>query len=239
MAGGGWRVAVGMAVVPAAVAGLAGCGGGGAHPAAAASTSTTAKAASVAGITAGMLKGALLTHVNGVPAAAPASSGKYTAMMQASSGAQSGSGVQVTPKGCTSEAIEGFDSAVLAGAPAAAVAFRVGTNGVSEMLVASTARSARTALAGEVAPGCTRYQERVQGKTFTYGVKEQPITGIGVQAKALNVQAVGANSDNLWSVIYRGSGFVGTVTVVGPNASEAAVQELGQQAYAYATKTLS
>src|SRR5579862_4819005 len=104
MAGRGWRVAVGMA----AVAGLAGCGGGGgAHPAPTATA--TAKAASVEGITAAMLKGALLTHVNGVAPAAPASSGKYTAMMQASPGAQGASGVQVTPKTCTAEAIAGFD----------------------------------------------------------------------------------------------------------------------------------
>ena len=40
----------------------------------------------------------------------------------------------------------------------------------------------------------------------------------------------------MWSLIYRGAGFVGTVTVVGPNASEKAVQELGQQAYAFAAK---
>jgi hypothetical protein len=241
MAGGGWRVVVGTAVLPAAVAGLAGCSGGGGggagHPAVAASA--TAKTASVAGVTAGMLKEALLTHVNGVAAAAPASSGNYTATMQAGTSKRAGSGVQVTPRSCATEAIEGFDPAVLVGAPAAAVTFHVGTNGVSEMLIASTATSARSALAGQVPAGCARYQERVQGKTFTFGVREQPVTGVGAQAKALHVQATGARADNLWSLIYRGAGFVGTVTVVGPNASEAAVQELGQQAYAYATKTLS
>jgi hypothetical protein len=43
----------------------------------------------------------------------------------------------------------------------------------------------------------------------------------------------------MWSLIYRATGFVGTVTVVGPNASEQAVRELGQQAYAFAAKSLS
>ena len=53
------------------------------------------------------------------------------------------------------------------------------------------------------------------------------------------MQAVGASSDDLWSLIYRGKGFVGTVTVIGPNASKEAVTELGKQAYAYAAKSLS
>ena len=87
--------------------------------------------------------------------------------------------------------------------------------------------------------GCTQYHETVGGKTYTYGVKEQPVTGIGVQAKILNVHTVGVTGDDLWSLIYRGKGFVGTVTVVGPNASEQAVQELGEQAYAFAAKSLS
>jgi hypothetical protein len=132
----------------------------------------------------------------------------------------------------------GFDPTALAGAPAAAVTFRVGTNGVSEVLIASSAKSASSALAGHVPAECTRYEEKVDGKTFTYGVKEQPVTGIGTQAKILNFHAVGA-TDDLWSLIYRGTGFVGTVTVVGPNASEQAVQQLGKQAYAYAVKSLS
>ena len=74
---------------------------------------------------------------------------------------------------------------------------------------------------------------------MTFGVREQAVTGIGKQAEALNAQAAGVAADNLWSLIYRGKGFVGTVTVIGPNASEKAVQELGQQAYAFAAKTLS
>ena len=53
------------------------------------------------------------------------------------------------------------------------------------------------------------------------------------------MQPAGAKSDGLWSLIYQGKGFVGTVTVAGPNASKKAVTELGQQAYAYANKTLS
>ena len=141
---------------------------------------------------------------------------------------------------CTTAATQGFDPAVLAGALAAAVTFQVVSNGVSEVLVASSATSAATALAERIPAACAHYREKVGGKTVTYNVQQQAVSGIGKQAEAVNVRAVGgAASDNLWSLIYRGAGFVGTVTVVGPNASEAAVQELGQQAYAYAAKTLA
>jgi len=186
-----------------------------------------------------MLKGALLTHVNGVIAAAPASSGKYGSVSQASTGKQVAAGTQVTPKACSGSATRGFDPTGLAADPAAAVTFQVGANGVSEVLIAASAKAAATAFAGRVPAACTRYQEKVAGKTRTYLVKEQPVAGVGVQAKALNVQAVGTASDDQWSLIYQGGNFFGTVTVVGPNASQEAVQELGEQAYAFAAKTLS
>jgi hypothetical protein len=149
-------------------------------------------------------------------------------------------GVQVTPTACASAATGGFQPTALAGAPAAAETFRVGTNGVSEVLIASSAKSASAAMTGQVPAECARYKETAAGKTKTYGATEKTVTGIGTQAKLLNLHAVGASAaDNLWSVIYTGSGFVGTVTVVGPNASQAAAQQLGKQAYAYAAKTLS
>jgi hypothetical protein len=234
MAGGGWRIASGLLIVPAVVGGLTGCGGG--HPAASASPSS-----SNGGFSAAKLQRALLTRVNGVAAVVPPSSGLYSSVSKASANKPTSGSVQVSPKACSGAATEGFgfDPTALAGAPAAAVTFRVGTNGVSEVLIASSTKSASTALAGSVPAACAQYRETIGGKTYTYGVKEQPVTGIGAQAKVLNVHTVGATADNLWSLIYRGKGFVGTVTVVGPNASEQAVQELGEQAYAFAAKSLS
>lgn len=238
MAHGGWRIASGLLLLPAAVAGAAGCGSGAGSPASVTTSASAAKAAAVGGISAAMLREALLTRVNGVAATAPASTGRYASVSGTGTSAHTASGVQVIPKACTAAATLGFDPTALAGAPAAAVTFRVGTNGVSEVLIASSAKSASSALAGHVPAACTRYEEKVGGKTFTYGVKEQPVTGIGTQAKILNFHAVGA-TDDLWSLIYRGTGFVGTVTVIGPNASEQSVQQLGKQAYAYAAKNLS
>jgi hypothetical protein len=231
MAGSCWRIASGLLLAPVAVAGLAGCGGGSSSSSSAATTSANGA------LTAATLREALLTRVNGVAAAAPASSGTYSSMQAANS--KAASGIQVTPKACSQAATVGFNSAALGTAPAAAVTFRVGTNGVSEVLIASSAKSAATVLAGHVPAECAQYQETVGGKTYAYDIKEKTISGIGEQARVLNVYAASAKSDEMWSLVYQAKGFIGTVTVVGPNATEQAVTELGQQAYAFATKSLS
>jgi hypothetical protein len=231
MAGSCWRIASGLLLAPVAVAGLAGCGGGSSSSSSAATTSANGA------LTSATLRQALLTRVNGVAAAAPASSGTYSSMQAANS--KAASGIQVTPKACAQAATVGFNSAALGTAPAAAVTFRVGTNGVSEVLIASSAKSAATVLAGHVPAECAQYQETIGGKTYAYDIKEKTISGIGEQARVLNVYAASAKSDEMWSLVYQAKGFIGTVTVVGPNATEQAVTELGQQAYAFATKSLS
>lgn len=235
MAGRGGRIAVGLLVLPAAVAGLTGCSKGSGQPASA--SDAAARAASVERTAATRLKGALLTQVNGVAAVKPASSGEYPSVT--TMGKQAGGNVQVTPKACAGSVIEGFNQNALTGAPAAAVTFQLGTNGVSEVLIAPSAKSASSALEARLPAECSRYEEKVSGKTYTYRVTEQAVTGVGKQAKVMNVQQVGASSGNQWSLIYRGVGFVGSVTVAGPDASRKAVQELGEQAYAFAEKTLS
>jgi hypothetical protein len=231
MAGSCWRIASGLLLAPVAVAGLAGCGGGSSSSSSAATTSANGA------LTSATLRQALLTRVNGVAAAAPASSGTYSSMQAANS--KAASGIQVTPKACSAAATVGFNSAALGTAPAAAVTFRVGTNGVSEVLIASSAKSAASVLAGHVPAECAQYQETVGGKTYAYDIKEKAISGIGEQARVLNVYTASAKSDEMWSLVYQAKGFIGTVTVIGPNATEQAVTELGQQAYAFATKSLS
>jgi hypothetical protein len=226
-----------MLLVAAAVAGLAACSGGGGTPGASASATATADKALTGAFSGSDLKRALLTKVNGVGAATPASSGTYSSLSAASTGEPSSSADPVTPKACVSTA-RGFSPGTLSGAQAAAVSFKISGNGVSEVLIASSSANAATALAGKMPAQCATYQEKVGGKTVTYNVTEKTVTGIGKQARELNVRSGTSSSDNLWSLLYRGAGFVGTVTVTGPNASEAAVRELAQQAYAFAAKSL-
>lgn len=241
MASGSWRIASGILLVPVAVAGLAACSSGGSSSTVAANgvagSTSTVKAAVNGALTSANLREALLTRVNGVAAAAPATSGDYSTMVAA--GSKRTAGIQVSPKACTGAATIGFNPAALGSSPAAAVTFRVGTNGVSEVLIASSAKSASSALAGTIPAECAKYKETIGGKTYTYGLQEKTVKGIGQQARVLNVHSEAAQPEALWSVIYQAKGFIGTVTVVGPNATQAAVTELSKQAFAYAAKSLS
>jgi hypothetical protein len=241
-----WQVlAGGLGLV--AVAGLAGCSGsggsstaGGPATGAAAATAATAAASAASGqFSAAQLRGGLLTRVNGVAAATSISTGEYATLPAASTGRLAADAVKVSPSVCGGAAAAGFGSAILAQAPAAAVTFRVGGNAVSEVLIASSAGTASTVLAGRVPAGCTHYQGKVAGKTIMYGLTVKAVTGIGQQARVLHVLTSGAASANQWTLVYRGAGFVGTVTVTGPNASETAVRELARQAYAFAAKSLA
>jgi hypothetical protein len=76
---------------------------------------------------------------------------------------------------------------------------------------------------------CEHYTASVGGKTFHYSVKESPISGLGNEARALNVKAAGYSQVNVWSVVYRADGFVGAVTIVGPDASQASAKKLASQ----------
>jgi len=229
-----WRALVG-GLVPVAMAGLAGCSGGGGTSTA----SGPARAAAAGLFSSAQLRGALLTRVNGVAAATSVSTGEYAALSAAITGRPPANAAQVSPSACAGAAAAGFGSGILAQAPAAAVTFRVGGNAVSEVLIASSAGSASTVLAGRVPAGCTHYQGKVAGKTVMYGLTVKAVTGIGQEARVLHVLTGGSAPVNQWSLVYQGAGFVGTVTVIGSNASEAAVRELAQQAYAFAAKSLA
>lgn len=231
-----WQRMPGLLLLSVTVASAAGCGSSGGQ---AGSAQSAAAMAQTGPFSAAKLRDALLTRVNGISAAVPAESGNYASLPEVQATKQSTNGITVSPKACARATLTGFNSTVLATAPAAAVTFRVGSNGVSEVLVAPSDAAAASALGGRVPASCDHYTATVDGKTFRYTVRESTLRGIGQQARMLNVKTAGYPSDNIWSIIYRGPGFVGAVTVVGPNASALAVRELGQQAYAHAAKSLA
>lgn len=226
------------AAAAAAAAGIAGCWGTYGQ-AGASSAKSAGMVAQSSAFTAAKLRGALLTKINGMTAAMPVESGRYSSLPDVKANQRSMHGIAVTPKTCARASATGFNAPALASAPAAAVAFRVGNNGVSEVLVAPPASAADVALGSQIPSACRHYLVTIGGRTFRYLVRESSVSGIGQRARALNVRTMGYPNDNVWSVVYRGSGFVGAVTVVGPNASEAVVRQLGQQAYKYAAKSLA
>jgi hypothetical protein len=228
--------------------GVTGCGHA-ASPrhASAAETTETARATETAGeaaatglsaYPASQLEGALLTSVGGERPAAAAETGDYGTLPDVQTSEQTMKGVKIRPASCAEVSATGFNSAALALAPAAIVTFRVGRDGVSEVLISAPPQLAAAALSDSLPTGCAHYQARVDGKTFNYSVREATPAGVADQARAVNVKATGYAEVNVWSVVYRGRGFVGAVTMVGPDTSEQGVSQLAREAYACAARLL-
>ncbi len=221
-------------------AAVAGCGNSAStSQAGATQTAGVAAATGHKSFTAAQLRNALLTKVGGARPAAPAEAGNYGTLPDVRTSKQTMHGVKVTPARCAQATVTGFNSAAFAHAPASVVTFRVGRDGVSEVLVSATPQIATMALGNRLPAGCAHYTAAVDGKTFRYSVKEVPFSDFATQARALNVKAAGYAEVDVWSVVYRGAGFVGAVTIVGPDASAAGAKNLARQAYAYAAQSLS
>jgi len=231
--------ATALALLGAVAVAVAGCGNS-ARTSHASATEAAGVAAATGhnGYTATQVRSALLTRISGQRPAAAVEAGDYGTLPDVQTSRQTMKGVKVTPAKCAAATATGFNSVSFSRAPAAVVTFRVGRDGVSEVLVSATPRLAATALNDRLPAGCAHYKAVVDGKTFRYSVREARLSGVAEQARALNVKAGGYVEVNVWSVVYRGSGFVGAVTMVGPDASEPGVRQLARDAYAFAGQSL-
>ena len=237
-----WSRLPALAAAPALVAlAVAGCSAGGSasapasHPASSAAASTPAAAA---GYTATQLRAALLTKINGKTPAAPVEAGQYGSLTEVKATKNSMTGVTVKPAACAQTTVTGFNSPSFANVPATVSTFKVGSNGVSEVLMSPSSATAALALKNQIPANCARYTAVVKGKTFVYTVSERTVSHLAQDARAMNIEATGSESINVWSVVYRASDFVGAVTIVGPNATATVATTLAAQAYAHAAKTL-
>ncbi len=223
------------------LAGLAGCSS--AHTATGGTTGITVSNKSGA-LGAQQLKAALLTRINGDGPISTPAAGSYSSLPAVQAAAAQMNGITVTPTQCMQATVlQGavLDTGALGTAPAAVVNFRVVTNGVSEVLATPPSAAVAAALGKSIPAGCSRYTASSGGRTSQYAVKQDWAQGIGKRpARVLDISLLGQKTPaNVWSIVFQGSGFIGAVSVDGPNASEAAVRELGLQAYQYAAKTLS
>jgi hypothetical protein len=221
------------------VAALSGCGGSASPSQTAAQGTTAGSTTGPISFTSAQLQAALLAKVNGEKPTAPAESGDYGALPDVQTSKQTMNGVKVNPAKCAAATQTGFNSSAFAHAPASVVTFRVGRDGVSEVLVSTPPQVASYALGDTLPAGCEHYSATVDGRTFRYTVREAPLSGLAQQARALNVKAAGYTSVDVWSVVYRGTGFVGAVTMVGPDASEQGATDLAESAYAHASEALA
>jgi hypothetical protein len=232
------RVPGAIAVIALAAA-AAGCSGGTTAAQPAAKTGHAAAASAGSAYTAAQLRSALLTSVNGVRPAVPAEAGAYGSLPGVTATKRSLAGVKITPAKCARATATGLSSGKFNASPATVVTFRFATVGASEVLLAPPSAMLATALAQRIPAGCTRYQARIGGKTYTYRITQERAPRIGDGSSEVNVRATGPSTANIWTVIYRSHGLVGAVTLIGPHASKAAAEALTRLAYARAMAHLA
>lgn len=192
--------------------------------------------------TANQLRNALLTSVDGHRVASPVQSGAYGSLASVKASKLQSKGVKVTPTRCEQASVAGFNSASFAAVPATVATFRVGNDGISEVLLAPSASEASKALAAGVPAGCSVYHATVNGQTYTYRISQRKLSTPGQAARVTHITATGSSARSgtvdVWSVVYRAPRFVGAVTEVGPNASRAGAEKLAKSSYAKAAATL-
>jgi hypothetical protein len=220
-----------------AVAGVTGCSSINSSS----SENTTSMTTRIGAFSASQLRAALLTRVNGAGPAAKPEAGSYGSIPAIQAAQKQLGGMRVTPKLCMRASVLQaiiLDTGALGSAPAAIVAFKVGTNGVSELLAATADSATAASLSQPIPASCARYTVYSQGKAYHLSVQQAWVKGIGIQrARVLGIKTAGVKG-SLWSLLYQGTGFVGTVTIDGLNSNEAAVREIATQAYDYAAKIL-
>ncbi|HEY2577915.1 MAG TPA: hypothetical protein VGI74_16540 [Streptosporangiaceae bacterium] len=224
---------------------LAGCGGSSGSSSVGSSGGSSGNAAKTTtnsntgpAYTVSQLRAALLTRVDGAHPAAPVQSGAYGSLPGVKASKQTLSGVTISPPRCASATATGLASSKFDSVPATVATFRVGSDGVSEVLLAPPSSMLEMAITHNIPVGCSRYHARVDGKTYTYEIKQEPAPRIGAAASELNVRAAGDSSANIWTIIYRSGGLVGAITLVGAKASRAGAESLAKLAYAQAEKNL-
>ena len=234
------RVPGAIAVIALAAA-AAGCGTGGTTASGQTAAHSAKAGHSAAGgpaYTAAQLRSALLGSVNGVKPAAPVEAGPYGSLPGLTAKKQSLADVKITPAKCATASGTGLSSGKFTSVPATVVTFRFKTVEFSEVLLAPPSALLTAALAHKIPAGCTRYHAVVKGKRYNYRITETRAPRLGNAASELNVRASGAASANIWTVIYRSHGLVGSVTVVGPGATKAIASDLAKLVYSRAQKVL-
>jgi hypothetical protein len=231
--------------VPAAIAAIAlaataaGCSSGN-TPASTTGKSTSHQTKSVAttAYTAKQLRGALLTRMDGHKLAESVEEGAYGALPGIKETRASVKGVKITPAKCAGTTGSGLSSAKFNSVPATVASFRVGANGVSEVLLSPPASMLNSALVRKIPVGCAHYVARLGKHVYRYALKAERAPRIGLATSELNVRAAGAQRANIWTVIYRTSNMVGAITLVGPHSTRVRAQALARKAYQHAAKSL-
>jgi hypothetical protein len=224
--------------VAAVVAGLAlsaaaGCDGGGAQGAARPGAGTAPVGT---GYTSDQLRQALPVELVGYQRTGEPDAGEYDSLQAIQNFTQLQRQVTLDKPQCANTSqISGLGSA-----PAALIMFtKANGQSTTATLIAVPSATAEQQLRVRVPAGCRSFRAKIGQQWSTHEVIEVHGQGIGLGARTVGVTTTtGSTAVKTWYVVLRGRGYLGTITLYGPNVTRTEAERLARQTYDHAERIL-
>jgi hypothetical protein len=218
---------------------LSGCSGGGSSSAA---TVPSATRTGPGAYTSDQLRQALLAELAGYQRAGEPDSGPYSTLKAIRNFEQLQGQVTLDKPKCA-DASKAFGlTADTQNVPAAITTFARTTGAtITETLVAVPAGVAEEQISRRVPALCHTFRAKVAGQTSTHQVIESTPDRhqIGEGSRTVGLVTMsGTLKVTMWFVVFKAHGYLGTVSVYGPDATRSQVEDLGRQALAQAERIL-
>lgn len=220
------------------LASTAGCGGGdGGHAVTSPSASSTTLVPG--SYNADQLTQALLTDIPGYVRSGPPQWGEYGSLAAVQNLNQMQQAVKLDKPQCTSSTRALSQEKAVQTAPSALVAFtRGGSQSLTETLMAVGPDVAARQVRVRVPAGCRSFRVKVGG-TWVSDTIVEPSGGarIGEGSRTAGV-VTGTSGVQTWFVVLRSRGYLATITLYGPDVSQAEAERFAHRAYQQAERIL-
>jgi hypothetical protein len=216
-----------------------GCGGGGGGRAV--SGSTPSYAAPVPGsYNADQLTQALLSDIPGYVRSGAPQWGEYGSLAAVQNLNQMQQAVKLDKPQCAASTHAVSQEKAVQTAPSALVAFTQGTRtSVTETLMAVGPDVAARQVRVRAAPDCRSFRVKVGATWVSDTIVEPAGTRIGEGSRTAGIRTTsGATTVRTWFVVLRSRGYLATITLYGPGATQAEAERLARQAYQQAERIL-
>lgn len=192
------------------------------------------------GYTSDQLRQALLTEIVGYQRAGEPDAGEYGSLKAIQNFNQLQRQITLDKPRCTNVTSTG--GAGLRAAPAALAVFAKPGSGESATvtLMAVPVITAERQVRVRVPDNCRSFRARVGDQWSSHRVVEGGPGGIGLGSRTVGVTTTtGDAAVKTWYVVLRGRGYLGTLTLYGPNVTRTEAEQLARQMYDQAERILA
>jgi hypothetical protein len=221
------------------LAAIAACGGAGGG-AVTHGTTPSSEPAVPGSYNSDQLTQALLTDIPGYGRSGAPQWGQYGSLAAVQNANQMQQAVKLDKPQCASAARTVSQEKAVQAAPSALVAFaKAQRQTVTETLMAVGPAAAAQQVRVRVPAGCRTFRVKVGGHWAANTVVERARAHIGEGSRTAGVTTtVGTTTVRTWFVVLRSRGYLATITLYGPGATQAEAERLARQAYQQAERIL-